>query len=416
VAGTSVCLPTIADRYRNRALTPPPYQADPDAQRLHEGLLIADLHADSLLWNRDPLKRHGYGHVDLPRLQEAGVELQVFSVVTKVPYGADLDENPGDSDMLTLLTVLQGRPPRTWSSLLERALYQGEQLKAAVRASAGALKLITTQRELEELLSAQRRGEPVIGALLALEGAHALEGELAHLDQLYAQGYRMVGLTHHFDNTVAGSAQGIEKGGLTALGRQVIRRAQDHGMVIDLAHASPRAIDDVLAMATKPVIASHTGVRGTCDTVRNLSDRHVQGIAATGGVIGIGLFEWAVCGDGVEDTVKAMRYAADLVGVEHIALGSDFDGATTTFVDVTGLVLLTQAMLEAGFSQQEIAAILGGNVLRVLRQTLPDTQPVVKNKVFQQPTKSGRALPIRDAKPDIHSPALTRRFSQTNPL
>lgn len=369
--GTSGCLPTIADRHLNRALTPPPYEADPAAQRLHDGLLIADLHADSLLWSRNPLKRHGYGHVDLPRLQQAGVDLQVFSVVTKVPYGVDLDENPGDSDMITLLTVLQGRPFRTWSSLRERALYQGEKLKTAVRESGGALKLIATQRDLEDLLAARRRGEPVTGALLALEGAHALEGELVHLDRLYEQGYRMVGLTHHFDNAVAGSAQGIEKGGLTALGRQVIQRAQDRGMLIDLAHASPHAIDDVLAMASKPVIVSHTGVRGTCDTVRNLSDRHVQGIAATGGVIGIGLFDLAVCGDGVEDTVKAMRYAAELVGVEHIALGSDFDGATATFVDVTGLVLLTQAMLEAGFSQQEIAAILGGNVLRVLHQTLP---------------------------------------------
>ena len=241
-----------------------------------------------------------------------------------------------------------------------------------MRESAGALKLVTTLRHLEQLLSARHRGEPVIGALLALEGAHALEGELTYLDRLYDQGYRMVGLTHHFDNAIAGSAQGLEKGGLTEFGRDVIQRAQDRGMLIDLAHASPHAIDDVLAMASKPVIVSHTGVRGTCDTVRNLSDRHVQGIAATGGVIGIGLFDLAVCGDGVEDTVKAMRYAAELVGVEHIALGSDFDGATATFVDVTGLVLLTQAMLEAEFSQQEIAAILGGNVLRVLRQTLPE--------------------------------------------
>jgi membrane dipeptidase len=112
-------------------------------------------------------------------------------------------------------------------------------------------------------------------------------------------------------------------------------------------------------------------VQGTCDNERNLSDRHIRGIADTGGVIGIGLFRWATCGKKLTDTVRAMRYVADLVGVEHVALGSDFDGAVTTVVDSSGLVMLTDALLKEGFSEAEIAAIMGGNALRVFRQTLP---------------------------------------------
>jgi len=142
-------------------------------------------------------------------------------------------------------------------------------------------------------------------------------------------------------------------------------------MIIDLAHASPKTIDNILAMVDRPVVASHVGVRGTCDTARNLADRHIRGIASTDGVIGIGLFRYATCGKALNDTVRAMRYVADLVGVEHVALGSDFDGAVTTVVDSSGLVMLSEALLQEGFSEVEVTAIMGGNALRVFRQTLP---------------------------------------------
>lgn len=112
-------------------------------------------------------------------------------------------------------------------------------------------------------------------------------------------------------------------------------------------------------------------MRGTCDTVRNLSDQQLRRIAAAEGIIGIGLFKYATCGKTLEDTVKAMRYVADLVGVEHVALGSDWDGSPTV-VDTCGLVLLTEALMKAKFSFKEIAAIMGGNMLRVLHQTLPE--------------------------------------------
>ena len=223
-----------------------------------------------------------------------------------------------------------------------------------------------------DALIADRGGDDrVIGAILSLEGTHALEGDPENIDRLYEAGFRIIGLVHFFDNEMSGSAHGQEKYGLTPAGRTLLRRMRERGMIVDLAHASPQAIEDVLALGPGPVIVSHGGVQGTCDTVRNLSDEQVRAIAATGGVIGVGIFRYATCGTSLDDTVKAMRHIADLVGVRHVALGSDFDGATATVFDATGWPLLTEALMEAGFGEEDIAAILGGNALRVLRQGLP---------------------------------------------
>jgi microsomal dipeptidase-like Zn-dependent dipeptidase len=135
-------------------------------------------------------------------------------------------------------------------------------------------------------------------------------------------------------------------------------------MLVDLAHASPRAIEDVLGMATRPVLVSHTGVRGTCDNVRNLSDEQLRGVARTGGVIGIGYWDAAVCGDDARAIARATRHAAGVAGVEHVGLGSGFDGAVTTPFDTPGLAALTDALLAEGFSDEDIAKIMGGNVFR----------------------------------------------------
>ena len=142
-------------------------------------------------------------------------------------------------------------------------------------------------------------------------------------------------------------------------------------MILDLAHASPRTIADALAMATRPVVVSHTGVKGTCDNRRNLSDDELRGIARTGGVIGIGYWETAVCGTDAEAIARAIRYAAGVAGIDHVGLGSDFDGAITAPFDTTGLPLITDALLAQGFDQEEIAKIMGGNTIRLLLENLP---------------------------------------------
>jgi len=370
-AGLRAGCGSLIDGLLNRVYMKPPYEVGDRARDLYRRQLVIDLHGDALLWNRDLLERSSRGHVDLPRLQEGNVALQVLGVVTQVPLFLGLEDNSATPDVITALATLDGWPPETRGSRLQRALYQAGKLAAAVARSQGALTLIADGAGLEALVAARRRGAPVVGAMLMLEGAHALEGDAANVDRLYDAGFRIIGLAHFFDNEMSGSAHGKAAYGLTREGRELVRRMRARGMIVDLAHASPQAVDDVLATAGGPVVVSHGGVRATCDTVRNLSDGQIRAVAETGGVIGIGVFRYATGGRTVADTVRAMRHVADLVGVEHVALGSDFDGATATVFDTTGWPLLTEALMEDGFGEEEIAAILGGNVLRTLRRMLP---------------------------------------------
>jgi membrane dipeptidase len=142
-------------------------------------------------------------------------------------------------------------------------------------------------------------------------------------------------------------------------------------MIVDLAHASSQTIDEVLQISQQPVLVSHTGVRGTCDNVRNLSDRQLQQIAKTGGLIGIGFWKTAVCGDTVGAIVKAIRYAVDQVGVEHVALGSDFDGAVRLPIGAAQMVQITAALKDGGFSDADIQQIMGLNSIRLMQKLLP---------------------------------------------
>lgn len=365
-------LPEVLDARMNSVASPPPYAASASARKLHQGLFVADLHDDALLWERDLLKRYDYGHSDLPRMLEGRLGLQVFSTVTKTPRGLNMESNAADSDNITLLAMAQRWPRETWSSLLQRALYQAQKLKDASAGSDGRLVLIRTRADLNTFITAWQQDPNRVAALLATEGLHPIEGKLENIDALYDAGFRIAGLTHFFDNEVGGSAHGLEKGGLTPLGRQVIARLEEKSMLVDLAHASRPLIDDVLAMATRPVLVSHTGVEGTCAGTRNLSDRHLQAIAATGGVVGIGYWSTAVCDTSVAAIVKAIRYTVDKIGVEHVALGSDFNGTVHTPFDVTGLAQITEGLQQAGFDDSAIAAIMGGNVQRLLLASLPE--------------------------------------------
>jgi len=128
----------------------------------------------------------------------------------------------------------------------------------------------------------------------------------------------------------------------------------------------------VLQIATRPVVVSHTGVQGTCAGVRNLTDDHLRRIAATGGVIGIGYWDAAVCEITPASVARAIVYAVSITGEDHVALGSDWDGAVTTSFDATDLVRITDALLDAGMSESVIAKVMGENLLRLLGTTLPD--------------------------------------------
>jgi membrane dipeptidase len=349
----------------------PPYRASERARALHERLWVADLHADSLLWGRDLLNRSVQGHVDVPRLVEGNVALQVLAATTKSPRHLDIERNDDRSDDVILLALAQGWPPATWRRLLPRALHMAARADAMAAASGGRLTIVRTRADLAAYETARRARPAMTAALLAIEGAHALDGDAANVEVVADAGFRMMSPSHFFDNAFGGSAHGLAKGGLTERGREMVERMEVRGMLVDVAHASPATVDDVLAMARRPVVASHTGLRGACDNTRNLTDAHARGIAETGGVLGIGFWPTACGGDDAAAIARSIAYAVGVAGVEHVALGSDFDGAVPEPFDATGLVLLTDALLDGGFADDDIAKVMGGNVRRVLADVLP---------------------------------------------
>ena len=360
-----------SERRLNPVGSPPPYRPSDRAREIHARSTVVDLHADSLLWGRNLLKRGDRGHVDVPRLIEGGTAIQVFAVTTKVPRNLNIERNDDRTDDILLVAIARGWPPATWRSLLARAEHQAGRLQAFADRSGGRLTLIRQRRELESFLARRATDQGIVGGLLAIEGAHALDGDPANVDRLSAAGYRMVAPTHFFDNDFAGSAHGVEQGGLTPLGRELIGRLEGASVIVDLAHASARTIDDVLAMATRPVVASHTGVRGTADNARNLSDEQLRGIAATGGIVGIGFWPTATGGEDAASIGRAIAYAAGVIGVEHVGLGSDFDGAVPVPFDASGLALVTESLLAHGFDEAAIGRIMGGNAIDLLRRCLP---------------------------------------------
>jgi len=356
--------PQLADRKVNRVHITPPYVVPPTALALHRASVVADLHADALLWGRDLLRRHDRGQVDVPRLRAGNVFLQVFSMPTR----ARVQDDRG-FDRILANSVLEWWPPATWRSTRARALYMAGVLRHTEARSKGLFRIVTSKRSLADAMAAHARDRRVVAGLLALEGGQALEGRLETLDSLHAVGLRMIGLIHRFDNDLGGSSTGTPEMGLTRFGLQVVQRAEGLGMVIDLAHASPATLSDVVRVAHHPVVVSHTGVRGTCDRSRNLADDQLRAVAATGGVIGIGFWSGAVCGRTVAHIARAILYAVSIVGVDHVALGSDFDGDATVF-DASGLPLLTSELLRQGMSVEDVRKVLGENTLRVLAATL----------------------------------------------
>ena len=341
------------------------------ARDLHRSLNVADLHADSLLWGRDLLARNSRGQVDIPRLIDGNVALQVFSMPTKTPRGLNIQRNTGDTDQIFWLALAQRWPISAWNSLTERALYQAGRLQNMAEHSQGRFVLIRSSQDLSLYLQRRQNDKAITAGILSIEGAHALDGRLDNLARLYDAGYRMISVAHFFDNEFGGSSAGVKKDGLTEKGRELIAQMERKRIIVDLAHSSNQTIDDVLAIASRAVVVSHTGVKGTCDNNRNLSDAQIRAIAQRGGIIGIGYWSTATCGRDAHAIARALKHAAAVGGVEHIALGSDFDGAIEAPFDAEGVVHVTDALLNEGFTEREIRLVMGENVLRFMRENLP---------------------------------------------
>ncbi len=371
IAALYFVVPSVMENGINIVEDHAPYAISEETRTLHDRLIVADLHSDTLLWARNPLARGRTGHVDVPRLQEGNVAFQVFSVVTKAPEGQNYARNTGDTDQITLLTQVQLWPTRTWNSLYERAHYQGERLLAAEASSPDTLRVVRTRADMEYVLKNRENGGNMVAGLLATEGSHPLEGDLGNIEKLHTLGYRMMGLHHFFDNRLGGSLHGVSQEGLTDFGKDAVREMERLGIIVDVAHSSETVVRDVLSLSTRPFIVSHTGVKGACHSKRNLPDELMQAIAGKGGLIGIGYWEGAVCDHTPKGVVKTIRYAIDLIGVDHVSLGSDYDGATSVRFDTSEIAVLTEEMRKANFSEEEITKVMGGNVIRFMRDNLP---------------------------------------------
>lgn len=383
-----------------------------EASRLHRQLFVADFHADPLLLAKPPgapasqpgidlRVRSSGGHIDLPRLREGRVAIQVFGVPTRVPYGIvefflaqnfSFSEHIRDSKLDAIRTVArEGKWPRAArGSPLERARYQAEMLHAYERAVPSQLMVVTSQEDLETLFRRREEQPDLIGGVLGLEGAHALEpetgepcliGNVAELDDM---GFRIFGLVHFFDNCVAGSAHGQKQGGLEGPGRELLRELGRRHLAVDLSHASDDAIDDVLAFldtlppGARPALGvSHTGVwRAACDehNQRPVKPETLERIIQAGGLIGMGFFESALCGETVADIAEAIAFVASLDdgrGLYSVSLGSDFDGMVSMPIDASEYVYLVDALLKAGFSHEAIHCIMGENLRDWLARSLP---------------------------------------------
>ncbi len=334
---------------------------------------IADLHCDALLWDRNFLENHDYGHVDLPRMLASNMAFQVFTIVSKVPKGINFEHNTADApDQVAMLNILQLQPFNTWFSIKNRALNQCQALHKFAEKSNGQFRLITNKTELQQFVADREKNKNITSGMLGIEGAHCLENDLSNLDVFSKQGVRYIGLAHFFDNEWAGSAHGENKSGLTARGELLIQKMDSLKIVIDLAHASPKTIDDVLAKHTGSLLVSHTGVKGVCNNQRNLSDAHLLEIGKHDCVIGIGFFEPADCGKDATAIAKSVRYVADKIGVDKVGLGSDWDGAYEMHFAVTGLPLIVVALEKEGFSKGDIEKIMGGNIRDFFLRNLPD--------------------------------------------
>ena len=348
------------DAEHNRVANPGPYEVPASVRAIHDKAFVADLHADPLLWGRDLAIRYRRGHVDLPRLREGGIDLQVFGAVTSYPTRFKIVGKTYRVDALSLLFLGAWRTPESWFSPKARALVQAKDLRRL--AESGEIRLVESLSDLDH---------SGLKGLLAIEGLHALEGDIDALDELYAAGYRMMGFTHLFDNDVSGSSFGRSRYGLTPLGHKLIPRMEQLGITIDFAHTSSKAFDEAMAIVTRPVVVSHGGVAHTCPGPRNLSDAQLRAVAQNGGVVGIGYWKVAICDPGLKGIVRAIRHAVRVAGVDHVGLGSDFDGSVAVPFDTTGVPLITGALLDAGFSETDVRKILGENVRRVLRANLP---------------------------------------------
>jgi len=308
-----------------------------------------DAHVDTLLEiaskKRTLGERSSIGHVDIPRLAEGGVDVQVFAIYIEPEYKLERSSK----------RVLQ----------LVDLLYS-EFEKNSDR--------ISVVRNYSEIANVVEKGK--IAGLISIEGGEAIEGDLGVLRSLYRLGVRAMGLTWNQRNQLAdGVWESRSKGGLTNLGVQVVEEMNRLGMVVDVSHLSEAGFYDVANTTKSPIVASHSNCKALCDHPRNLTDDQIRALAERGGVMGMNFAPMFVDKEKatLERVLDHIDHVNKLVGPNHVGLGSDFDGIEKTPIgleDVTKIPGITEGLLYRGYSEDDILKILGGNFLGVFKSVI----------------------------------------------
>jgi len=309
------------------------------------------------------------GHLDLPRARAGGLAGGIFALFTPTPGAERIDFDRGGGRMEVELAAPIG--PEIAAATTSQAAGRLLGLERD-----GHLRIVRTIADLDAA-----REDGVLAAVMHHEGAEAIDPGLQALELWYAAGLRSLGPVWSRPNAFAHGvpfmfpASPDTGPGLTAAGRRLVRRCAELGIAVDLSHLNEAGFWDVARLDGAPLIASHSGVHALCASTRNLTDAQLDAIAASGGLVGIVFAAPFIRADGADDadtplaTIAAhVRYAADRIGVEHVALGSDFDGATVPdeLGDVAGLPRLLDALAAAGFTEDEVRAIAWDNWRRVL--------------------------------------------------
>jgi membrane dipeptidase len=334
-------------------------KAASEALEIHRRVCVADGHADALMWNRDLTHASEKGHVDFPRLKEAGVKLQCFTVVTRgLPV----------LDGFSLFAMREGWPKHARASEWTRCTWQLDRMAHFCRVSQGAASIAGTKGQLSENLEHGR-----LSAVLGIEGAHAIEGKVERVRELYERGVRFMSLSHLANNELCGTSTPFYGNKpVSSLGREVLDAMADTGMVLDVAHASPAALEELLAHRIRP-FCSHAGVKGVTNLFRNLSDDVLKGIADKGGVVGVIFAPQFVGGRQFENVAKHLEHAVNVMGEDGVALGSDFDGMIPLpqgMRDVRDLPKLTQTLLKRGMPTRVVEKVVGENFRRFFAEVL----------------------------------------------
>ena len=318
-----------------------------EALRIHYDAVVIDGHVDtpSIMLDRGYLlkNRHEGDHLDLPRMVEGGLDGAFFSIYVARRYG-------------------EGQ------AATDRALAMISEVQRQVAGLDGA-ELARTAGDVGRI-----RGRGARAVLLGLEGGHALQGDPAVLRLLAANGVRYVTLTHTNTNAFADAATDAPRwGGLNRLGEELVAEMNRLGVLVDLSHVSDATFADALRASRAPVILSHSSCRALHRHARNASDEMLRALAANGGVVMINFYRTYLGRRGVdvETVLDHIDHAVEVAGVDHVGLGSDFDGVPALprgLGDVTRLPYLTYGMLQRGHSEADVRKILGGNTLRVLAE------------------------------------------------